>query len=241
VLLLPFFFDARDHERRLYKARCKSSQAASAQASSVRPMLTGLTLAEGVRSPALLRIAAALFIMSVLGVAITVHKVPILTETGLSRESAAQIAASAGIAGIIGKLLVGWMMDRWQSGLIGGVCLALPAVACLLLLDSIRTPTLIVVAMIIFGFSAGAYLQVCTYLTTRHGGLRHFGKIFGLMAGLMALAAGVGPIVAGMVYDYFGSYTGLLIAGIPMGVLSGWLVGGLGPYPTWHEREAVAG
>ena len=230
VLLLPFFFDARDHERR---------QAASAQASGARPVLTGLTLAEGIRSPALLRIAAALFITSALGVAVTVHKVPILTQTGLSRESAAHIAALAGIAGITGKLLTGWMMDRWQSGWIGGVSVSLPALACLMLLDAIRTPTLIVVAMMIFGYSAGAYLQVCTYLTTRYGGLRHFGKIFGIMAGLMALATGIGPIVAGMVYDHFGNYTALMLAGIPMALLSGWLVGGLGPYPTWQAPSVI--
>jgi predicted MFS family arabinose efflux permease len=197
-------------------------------------VLAGLTLAEGIRNPALIRIATALFIMSALGVAVTVHKVPILTETGLSRESAAQLAASAGVAGVVGKLLTGWMMDRWQTGWIGGICLALPGLACLMLLDSIRTPMLIVVAMVIFGYSAGAYLQICTYLTTRHGGLRHFGKIFGIMAGLMALATGIGPILAGMVYDHFGSYTGLLLCGVPLGLLSGWLVGGLGPYPTWE-------
>ena len=73
ALLVPFFFDARDHERR---------RAASAQAPGASPLLTGLTLAEGIRSPALLRIAAALFMMSALGVAITVHKVPILTPGG---------------------------------------------------------------------------------------------------------------------------------------------------------------
>jgi predicted MFS family arabinose efflux permease len=225
VLLLPFFFDARDHERR---------HAAATQGPNVRPVLAGLTLAEGIRSPALLRIAAALFIMSALGVAVTVHKVPILTATGLSRESAAHIAAIAGVAGISGKLLTGWMMDRWQSRWIGGVSLSLPALACLMLLDSIRTPALIVIAMVIFGYSAGAYLQVCTYLTTRYGGLRHFGKIFGIMAGLMALATGTGPIVAGMLYDHFGNYTAVMLSGIPMGLLSGWLVGGLGPYPTWE-------
>jgi MFS family permease len=228
VLLLPFFFDARDYERR-------------APSTSARPVLSGLTLAEGVRDPALLRIAAALFITSFLGVAVTVHKVPILTQTGLSREVAAQIAASAGIAGITGKLLTGWMMDRWQSGWIGGICLSLPALACVLLLDPIRTPTLIVASMMIFGYSAGAYLQICTYLTTRYGGLRHFGKIFGIMAGLMALATGIGPITAGAVYDHFGNYTALLLAGIPIGLISGWLVAGLGPYPTWQPIDIAAG
>jgi MFS family permease len=133
------------------------------------------------------------------------------------------------------------MMDRWQSGWIGGICLSLPALACVLLLDPIRTPTLIVASMMIFGYSAGAYLQICTYLTTRYGGLRHFGKIFGIMAGLMALATGIGPITAGAVYDHFGNYTALLLAGIPIGLLSGWLVTGLGPYPTWQPIDIAAG
>jgi predicted MFS family arabinose efflux permease len=225
ALLVLFFFDAHDHRR---------EAAAAPQGSSAWPVLTGATLVEGLRNPAILRIAAALFIMSALGMAIVVHKVPILTETGLSRASAAQLAAFAGIAGFAGKLLTGWMMDRWQNRWIGGVFLALPALACLLLLDAIRTPTLVVVAMVIFGYSAGAYLQVCAYLTTRYGGLRHFGKIFGIMAGLMALATGIGPIVAGMVYDHFGNYDALLLGGVPMGIFSGWLVGSLGPYPTWE-------
>lgn len=225
LLLLPFFFDARDHERR---------QAAASQTPNARPVLAGLTLAEGMRDPALLKIAATLFIMTFLGVAITVHKVPILTATGLTREGAAQLAASAGIAGMAGKFVTGWMMDRWQNRWIGGISVSLPALACLLLLDGIRTPALVAVAMVISGYSAGAYLQICTYLTTRYAGLLHFGKIFGIMAGLMALASGTGPIVAGMLYDTFGNYTAFLLCGIPMGLLSGWLVGGLGPYPTWQ-------
>ena len=94
--------------------------------------------------------------------------------------------------------------------------------------------------MLIFGYSGGAYLQVCTYLTTRYGGLRHFGKIFGIMAGLMALAAGIGPVVAGVIYDHFGNYTMLLLGGIPLGLTAGWLVGGLGPYPLWDAPRVPA-
>jgi predicted MFS family arabinose efflux permease len=197
-------------------------------------------LVEGLRDPALLRIAATLFLMSFLGVAVTVHKVPMLTAVGLTREGAAHLAATAGVAGIAGKFATGWIMDRWQSRWVAGVSVSLPALACLMMLDAIRTPTFIVVAMVIFGYSAGAYLQVCTYLTTRYGGMAHFGKIFGIMAALIALATGLGPIVAGMMYDHFGSYTALLFAGIPMGLLSGWLVGGLGPYPTWQAAVVPA-
>jgi hypothetical protein len=57
----------------------------------------------------------------------------------------------------------------------------------------------------------------------------------------MALATGIGPITAGAVYDHFGNYTALLLAGIPIGLISGWLVAGLGPYPTWQPIDIAAG
>jgi hypothetical protein len=38
-----------------------------------------------------------------------------------------------------------------------------------------------------------------------------------------------------MVFDHSGSYSALLLAGIPMGLVSGWLIGGLGPYPDWRN------
>jgi MFS family permease len=232
VLVLLFFFDARDVGRRA---------AASAGIAAVRPILTGLTLREGVRNQQLLRIAGALLIATFLGVAMTVHKVPILTEGGITRHTAAQIAASAGVAGILGKLLSGWLLDRWQNSWISGITLGLPAAAFVMLLEPVRTPTLTVIAMLIFGFSAGAYLQVCTYLTTRYGGMRNFGKIFGCMASLMALGSALGPPVAGRIYDQYGSYSPFLIAGIPAALFCGLLVTGLGRYPDWSSRGDVAG
>jgi hypothetical protein len=39
------------------------------------------------------------------------------------------------------------------------------------------------------------------------------------------------------VFDHFGNYTALMLAGIPMGLVSGWLVAGLGPYPDWQAAR----
>lgn len=228
ALILPFFFDAHDHRRRAGAQSLRTAAAAKLIAG-------GLTLREALRTRALVRIGLALFIATTLGVGLTVHKVPILTAAGLSRSSAATIAASAGLAGISGKLLTGWLLDRWQSGWIPGISVSLPALACLSLLEPIRTTPSIVLAMLILGYSSGAYLQVCTYLTSRHGGLRHFGKVFGVMAALMSLGSGLGPQLVGAVVDHFGNYTPVLIIGIPTAMIAGWLVGDLGPYPRWEE------
>jgi len=48
----------------------------------------------------------------------------------------------------------------------------------------------------VIGYTAGTNMQVCAYLTTRYGGMRNYGKIFGMIASLMALAGGLGPLLA---------------------------------------------
>jgi MFS family permease len=65
--------------------------------------------------------------------------------------------------------------------------------------------------------------------------MRNFGKIFGVMASLIAVGGGLGPTVAAIVHDTFGSYVPLLLVSIPASVISGLLIVGLGPYPDWTE------
>jgi MFS family permease len=202
-------------------------------------VLTGITFNEALRSRPLHKIAAATLLISTLVGALIVHQVPILTERGLTREHAAWLAAVAGFASLFGKLCTGYLFDRSRSGWIGFISLVLPALGCGLLLLPNVSSALAVAAIAILGYTAGAYLQLCTYLTTRYGGLRHFGKIFGVMASLLAFGTGVGPVLGGLVFDAFGSYALLLIAGIPAGLLAGVLVGRLGPYPEFKDQSAA--
>ncbi len=194
---------------------------------------------EAFRNPQLIRIATAMLISSMVGIAALIHMVPILREMGVSRAAAAQIAAMAGVAGIAAKLITGWLYDRGSSSWIGALIFSLPAIGFSLLLEPVRTPLLIVVAMALLSYSAGGTLQVCVYLTTRYAGLRNYGKIFGVMASLIACSTGAGPVLGGMIYDQFGSYTPLILAGIPIALICGLLVTGLGPYPTWTEARSA--
>ena len=114
----------------------------------------------------------------------------------------------------------------------------LPAVGFALMLEPIRTPLMIVVAMIILGFGSGASLQATVYLVARHAGLRNYGKIFGAMGSITALSIGAGPLLGGVIFDSFGSYYPLLVAGVPLGALAGLLVAGLGAYPEWAQPSS---
>lgn len=234
ILSQLFLFDAHDLER-------QGVRTASGEAIDEPPALTGLSIREAWRDQALWRIAISTFVMMVLTVALVVHQFPLLVEAGITRENAAFLASLTGVAGIVGKLVTGRLPDRHQPNRVGGGTLASAAVAFALLMGPIRTPTLIVVAMVIIGHACGTKLQICGYLTTRYGGMRNFGKIFGTMAGIIALGSGPGPVLGGLVYDMYGSYTPFLPAGIAGSLLSGFLIFGLGRYPVREQQaESVA-
>lgn len=232
LLVILFMFDAFDRDRREAPQLWNKAP--------VRDGLQGLSLGEAFRNIPLIRIGASTLILMFLGVAVIVHQVPILMEAGVPRAEAALLASLGGIAGIAGKLITGWLSDRWDAGTVGAITLAMPAVAFAGLLDPLRSPALIVIAMIIIGYAAGTKLQICAYLTSRYAGMRNFGKIFGVMSSLIALGAGLGPVAAGAIHDQFGSYEPLLIAGIPGSIICGLLIFKLGPYPQW-TRERGSG
>lgn len=227
LLLCWFFlFDARDYQR---KARQGQTSA-----DAPPPALTGLTIAEAWRNSALWRVAIATVLILTITVGVQVHQVPILVDVGVSRVNAAWLASLGGIAGVIGKVVTGLLIDRYHVRWVGGLTLASTAVAYPLLLEPFRTPALITVAIVINGYAAGTKMQLCSYLTARYGGMRNYGKIYGVMASMIAVAGGAGPILAGACFDRLGSYAAFLIIGAAISVISGALVFSLGRYPRWE-------
>jgi predicted MFS family arabinose efflux permease len=229
VLCLFLLFDAHDD---LKKAR------AAGDAEADRSKLPGLTIPQALRCAALWRVGISTFIMMLFTIALVVHQIPILEEAGVSRTNAAWLASLAGVASIAGKLITGTLMDRFRPNIVGSLTISTAALGFALLLEPMRMPALIVIAMLINGYVSGTKLQICAYLTSRHAGIRNFGTVFSVMASMIALGSGLGPVFGGLVYDAFGSYTVLLIGGICGSLLCAWLIFGVGEYPDWDTKEA---
>ncbi|MBV1688695.1 MFS transporter [Novosphingobium sp. G106] len=200
--------------------------------------LPGLAVAEAWRDPGLWRIAISTFILMVLTIGLLIHQIPILIEAGVTPEHAAWLAGAGGLAGILGKLVTGVLVDRFRANWVGGITLGFTAFAFLLLMDGVRTPTLIVVAMLINGYSAGTKLQICSYLTSRYAGLRNFGTIYGFIGSLVSLGSALGPLLAGIVYDRTGGYEPFLLAGTVGCLFCGLLILTLPRYPDWGAEES---
>lgn len=203
-----------------------------------RDHLTGLSVAQAWRDGALWRLGISTLIIMILTLGLQVHQFEILVDAGVTRANAAWLGSLFGIAGIAGKIVTGVLIDRYSPNWVGGLTLGSCAISFLLLLDSIRTPAFIVAAIIIAGYAAGTKLQICGYLTTRFAGMRNFGKIFGMMAALMAAGTSIGPILAGQVYDNTGSYYYFLIMGVVGSIVSGLLIMSMPRYPVFQQPEA---
>ncbi len=216
----------------LYDAHDTRARASAKMGRTERPDLPGLSVREARSNRALWTVAIATFLILTVTIAVSVHQFPILLEAGVSRANAAWLVSLSGIAGVLGKLVTGTLIDRFHARWVGSITLASTAIAYPLLLG-FSAPSLIVVGMMISGYAAGTKIQLCGYLTARYAGMRNYGTIFGFMTSIITLASAVGPLSAGALHDRFGSYTPLLIGGVVISLVSGLLVLSLGRYPDW--------
>jgi MFS family permease len=216
------------------------SGSALADAPPAEPVMVpgGLTFREALRSITLIRIALACLLATLMGSAWGVHMVPIYSSLGIERVTAASLAVLTGAAAIIARLIAGSILDRFNFSLLPCLMLATPALAYVLLMISGGSMAIITVVALLIGIGNGASLYLIIYLTTQYGGLRHFGKIYGTISMMTGVSAGIGPVTAGWIFDTTGNYELYLMIGIPIFILSGLLVAGLGPYPKFAPEEA---
>lgn len=171
----------------------------------------GLTLREGIRTRAFMGLLISFGAFSFYNMAIATNLVPLLSETGISAMEAAGIASIMGLAGIIARLLVGFLLDRFPGNIIGMVCQFLPVFGCAILLLDAPSALLLSVAVASFGIATGAEVDAALYLATRHFGLKAFAALFGAIITFGAVNAAIGPYVAGWLHDSTGSYDLLLM------------------------------
>ncbi len=221
-----FLYDAHDH---------RSGARARAGVTANLPDQTGLTIPQAWRDTALWRIALTTFVMMVLTIGLQSNLQRMLTDNGYSESNAAWLSSLAGIAGIAGKLITGQLLDRFRPNRVGGITLAITAIAFGLLHFALASTLAVTLAIIVNGYAAGTKLQIAGFLTTRYGGLKNFGAIFGMMASLIAVGSGLGSIAAARVHDLTGSYDLFFLAGIAGSLLCGLVTMTLPPYPRWKK------
>jgi predicted MFS family arabinose efflux permease len=143
------------------------------------------------------------------------HLAAMLTERGVSGETAALTLSVMGATGILGRLTTGLLLDHYFAPYVSGFMLAVAAAGTLVLTTAATaTPALIGTALI--GYGLGSEADVVPYLVARYFGRKHFAALYGLTWTAYAVGGATGPIVVGRFYDRFGVYQPSLIFGLAM-------------------------
>jgi predicted MFS family arabinose efflux permease len=195
---------------------------------------------EGLRAPAFYMLFFASLFSAMTGVAVILNLVPVLTFTGLTRIDAVWIAGSLGIASIIGRLIGGWLMDRYDVRMlaVGAATISLILPIGLLALPGVVWATTI--AVFAWGLTGGMKMNAIVYLTRVYMGARSFGFFYGAISITTTMAQGVSPFVANYIYDATQSYWPVIWATIPGFIVAGLLFFALGPRPDFNRHSAGA-
>jgi MFS family permease len=175
-----------------------------------RLTLAGATVDEALRSWIFWVLMAVIGGAAVAFNAVVVHLVALLTDRGISPARAAMVLSMMGVASLIGRLLTGWLIDRWRATYVSTALLMLAAAGIVLLSNAASFNASLVAATMI-GFGMGGELDVTPFLLSRYFGLRSLSTLYGFTWVATGAGAAAGSVLMGRAFDASGSYDLLLL------------------------------
>jgi predicted MFS family arabinose efflux permease len=178
--------------------------------SNAREVLeAGATVREALRSRIFWIVVVVLFAASISQNGSIAHLSALLTDRGISTSRAAWAVSAMGAAILGGRLITGWLLDRFFAprvafGLLVGAALGT------FLLSGARSLTMGMTGAALIGFGMGGEADVTPYLIAKYFGLRAFSTLYALTWTAYAIAGAIGPVIMGKAFDVTHSYQTLL-------------------------------
>lgn len=217
-LAVLFFREPKEHERPAGVAQQGGNS-------------TGIAFSSAIRDRRFWLIFASIMLIAAAYGGAHIHMIPIVMDHGFGIAEATSVMGVVGLGILAGRVITGFLLDRFWAGHVAFPLLCLPAVACFMLMGQDSAMPMLLIAGFMLGFAAGAESDLIAYLAGRYFGMGHYGKIYGMLYLPFGLFSAISPMVYGAVRDATGSYDGVLMVAAPMFVLGGGLLLLLGRYP----------
>lgn len=172
--------------------------------------LDGASVWEGLASRVFWITAIVLFFSSIAQNGAITHMAALLTDRQVSAGGAAAALSAMGGASLAGRLITGWLLDRFFAPRVSCGLLVVAAGGTLLLASAHSVATGVAAAILI-GLGMGGEADITPYMLSRYFGLRSFSMLYGFTWTAYALAGGLGPVLMGKAFDATGSYETLLM------------------------------
>jgi predicted MFS family arabinose efflux permease len=207
------------------------------------PSASGLPVREAIRSRVFWILVIVLFCASLSQNGAITHLTAMLTDRGVSPNGASLAVSALGGALLAGRLITGWLLDRFFAPRVAAVLLTLAAGGAALLAGA-HSMTMGVTGATLIGLGMGGEADVIPYLLVKYFGLRAFSTLYGLTWTAYMIAGAIGPVIMGKAFDATGSYQALLLNLAALTAASAmlmlWMPRHVSCPPTNAFNEAVA-
>lgn len=175
-------------------------------------------------------LVAVLFVSSIAANGTLTHMAAHLSDRGMTASQAALATGVLGGANLAGRLLTGWLLDRFFGPRLSFWLLAVMA-AGFAALALARSLPVAMIAAVLIGLGLGGEADVTPYLLSRYFGLASFSTLYGITWTFYALAGAVGPVLFGRVFDTSGSYDAVLRLSQALAIIAAILMLAMPRYP----------
>ncbi|MEM7082983.1 MAG: MFS transporter [Pseudomonadota bacterium] len=224
----------------LFKEKPESETLNDSQAELMSTSSWGMTRGEAMRTARFWILGLVLFVTVVVIAGLLSNFARIMTEKGFERGSIAQIAAVMGLTVVLGRLIVGALVDKFWAPGVAACFFALPTIGLLMLVNLEVSFGVAIVIAVMVGLAAGAELDLLAYLTSKYFGPAHYPTIFGAIIAFFTVGAGIAPPLFGAAASAYQGYTFILTISIGLLALSIILFLALGRYPIIESKNSVA-
>lgn len=182
-------------------------------------------------------LGTVLFLTATILVGLLSNFKPILLSKGLDGGTIAWVASVLGLTIMIGRLLVGALVDKFWAPAVAACIFFMPIISILLLVMLPGSVSVAVLVALSLGLAAGAELDLLAYLTGKYFGPRYYARVFGCIFAFFAVGAGIAPPIYGGIGQTHG-YDTILMVSIGALVFSILLFLLMGKYPDQEKLTA---
>lgn len=136
---------------------------------------------------------------------ILTNMIPFVTDLGISAYKAASILSFAAGAGVLGKVVFGWLVDNLDARTAVITSILSQLLGLLILINAAQYP-LLLFAAVTFGFGMGGVVPLQAAIAGDIFGRECFGKVMGLLRPTMMPIHLIGLPLSNWLFDYYGSY-----------------------------------
>ena len=165
---------------------------------------SGLSLNSAIRTLLFWKIGLVFFSISMAVIGLIPSFIPLLQDAGLNAAAAGSYAAILGLSVMIGRLLTGFLIDRYFAPYVTAIVFLFVSSGCLAL--GIGGIQFALWGAIALGFAIGAEVDLIGYFTVKYFGLKNYGSIYGVQYSIFSLGGIISSVSAGHIWDTTGNY-----------------------------------